>query len=504
MNNCINLPVNWQESSIEKIIGDNGIFIDGDWIESKDQDPTGDIRLIQLADIGDGNFRNKSNRFLTLQKAKELNCTFLNLGDVLLARMPDPLGRACLFPGDSKRCVTAVDVCIIRPGCDSVSNRWLMYAINSSAFRAEIEKQQSGSTRKRISRSNLAKLFLPIPPLKEQNRIVGKVEELFTKLDAGVASLEKVRAQLKRYRQAALKAAFSGQLTVEWRQTNSGVGAGLSCPNESKISDVHKGANTAPFGGQTNQIRQDRRMICAALQNGNLPDLPAGWEWIKLEDISEEIEKINPRLKPNLEFFYLDIASINNTVQKVTEPKKYIGGNAPSRARQLIKSDDILFSTVRTYLKNIALVDSKYDGQIASTGFCIIRIKEPHNKKYYFHLVQTNLFLNPLTEMQRGTSYPAVRDSDVFAQIVPLPSPDEQNRIVSEIERRFSVADEVEKTVENALKQARRLRQSILKRAFEGKLVPQDPNDEPAEKLLERIRAEKAKMAETKKMRKKK
>jgi type I restriction enzyme S subunit len=105
-----------------------------------------------------------------------------------------------------------------------------------------------------------------------------------------------------------------------------------------------------------------------------------------------------------------------------------------------------------------------------------------------FYWVQTEEFVNPLNKIQRGTSYPAVRDFDVFTQFIPLPPLAEQHKIVEEIERRFSIADEVEKIVEQSLKQAERLRMSILKRAFEGKLVLQNPNDEPAEKLLERIK----------------
>ena len=92
------LPAGWAWASIDDLVGSQGLFRDGDWVESKDQDPNGDVRLIQLADIGDGEFRNKSARFLTVAKAAELGCSYLREGDLLIARMPDPLGRACLFP----------------------------------------------------------------------------------------------------------------------------------------------------------------------------------------------------------------------------------------------------------------------------------------------------------------------------------------------------------------------------------------------------------------------
>src|ERR1700737_2650024 len=103
----------------EKTLGElleDGVFTDGDWVESKDQDPQGDVRLIQLADVGDGVYLNRSSRFLTSRKAGELRCTFLETGDVLIARMPDPLGRACIFPGETRWCVTVVDVCVLRTG----------------------------------------------------------------------------------------------------------------------------------------------------------------------------------------------------------------------------------------------------------------------------------------------------------------------------------------------------------------------------------------------------
>ncbi|WP_374032886.1 restriction endonuclease subunit S [Bdellovibrio bacteriovorus] len=147
------------------------VFVDGDWVESKDQDPNGDIRLIQLADIGDGDFINKSLRFLTTAKAKELKCTLLEEGDILIARMPDPLGRACIFPGLNQKCVTVVDVCIVRVNPKKIHNRYLMHALNSNDVRREIERLATGTTRQRISRGNLKTVEIPLPPLEEQKRI---------------------------------------------------------------------------------------------------------------------------------------------------------------------------------------------------------------------------------------------------------------------------------------------------------------------------------------------
>ena len=100
-----------------EIAGETGIFVDGDWIEKKDQDAKGAVRLIQLADVGPGEFRDKSDRHITVEKADELHCTFLRKGDILIARLGDPLCKACVFPLDGLY-ITAVDVAILRIGSD--------------------------------------------------------------------------------------------------------------------------------------------------------------------------------------------------------------------------------------------------------------------------------------------------------------------------------------------------------------------------------------------------
>jgi len=168
------------------------LFTDGDWIESKDQDPEGKIRLIQLADIGDGEFVDKSSRFMNQETATALNCTYLKTGDILIARMPDPLGRACIFPlKGEKKFVTAVDVCIIRNG-ENIDNKYLKYAINSPFIRHDISRQSTGTTRKRITRKKLGELLLPLPPLEEQTKIAAI-------LDAADGLRQKDKALITKY-----------------------------------------------------------------------------------------------------------------------------------------------------------------------------------------------------------------------------------------------------------------------------------------------------------------
>lgn len=185
----------FQEMTFSELLSDAEVFVDGDWVESKDQDPNGDVRLIQLADIGDGFYIDKSSRFLNSETAKRLKCTYLEEGDILVARMPDPLGRACIFPKSDMPCVTVVDVCIIRPNQNKVDNRWLMHTINSPVMRQRINEYVTGTTRQRISRGNFSKLKISVPPLAEQRRIASildQADELRQKRQQAIEKLDQL------------------------------------------------------------------------------------------------------------------------------------------------------------------------------------------------------------------------------------------------------------------------------------------------------------------------
>jgi len=222
--------------------------------------------------------------------------------------------------------------------------------------------------------------------------------------------------------------------------------------------------------------------------------LPVGWEIPTIGDICSKVHKVNPKDDPASEFSYIDISGIDNEHFRIANTKRYAGADAPSRARQLVKKGDVVFSTVRTYLKNFALVTAELDGQIASTGFCVLRAGSTELSKYLFYYVQYEKFLNELAKFQRGTSYPAVRASDVFAQHIPVPPKGHAGLIVAEIEKQFSRLDEAVANLKRVKANLKRYKAAVLKAAVEGKLTEewrkQHPDVEPADKLLERILSE--------------
>lgn len=183
--------MNLKKLKIKELIGRSGIFKDGDWIESKDQDLNGDIRLIQMADIGVGIYKNKSQKFMTHKSFKKLNCTEVKKDDILISRMPEPIGRACIFEGDNKKCVTVVDISILRVDPNIVNNRWLLYRINSKDIRKQIELKATGTTRKRIARSKLGELEILLPPIEIQIKIAEALDKAQELIDNRKLQLEK-------------------------------------------------------------------------------------------------------------------------------------------------------------------------------------------------------------------------------------------------------------------------------------------------------------------------
>ena len=227
-------------------------------------------------------------------------------------------------------------------------------------------------------------------------------------------------------------------------------------------------------------------------------NIRSDWSMVKLGEICEKAAKIKRKeVNPDEELIYLDIGGIDNRSNCIISHKKYQWKDAPSRAQQIVKVGDTLFSTVRTYLKNIAMVDnSEFENQICSSGFTVIRsINELANSKYLFALSLSEGFLEPLNKLQTGTSYPAVRDKDVFGQIIPLPPLSEQEAIVSKIEQLFSDLDNGIENFKKAQEQLKFYRKAVLKNACEGKLVPieaelarsEGRDYEPADVLLARI-----------------
>lgn len=394
--------------NFSELVAPNGLFSDGDWIEKKDQDENGTVRLIQLADIGACFFKDKSAKFVTEAKAKELNCTYLQKGDILIARLPDPLGRACIFPLDGKY-ITAVDVAIVRISRSDINPKYVMYMINSPGFRNDIKHYESGTTRKRISRKNLDKIQFNIPPLPEQEHIISRIEELFSQLDASVAELKTAKERLKVYRQAVLKEAFS------------------------------------KFDGS---IEKTISSVCE-----NIVDCPHSTpKWVQKGKLCLRTTNFKPG--------YLNLSE-KNYVSEETFCER-ISRLAP-------KPGDVLFSREGAILGIACIIP---DGLEVCMGqrMMLLRPSEDLLNKYLMYYLNSPKARTLIIENVGGTASPHINVGDIKNFTIPIIPFAQQQSVVAEIESRLSVCDNIEKTVGTALQQAEALRQSILKKVFEGGL----------------------------------
>ena len=187
-------PTTYPWVEIEKV---TEFFADGNWIESKDQSDSG-IRLIQTGNIGIGEYLDKPQnaRFISEDTFKQLNCTEVFLGDVLVSRLPDPVGRACIVPDLSVRQITAVDCSIIRFNKHRLLPELFVAFTKSDRYYENIEGYLTGSTRPRISRSNLGKVKIPLPPLEVQREIVAEIEGYQRVIDGARAVIDNYRPQI--------------------------------------------------------------------------------------------------------------------------------------------------------------------------------------------------------------------------------------------------------------------------------------------------------------------
>ena len=211
-------------------------------------------------------------------------------------------------------------------------------------------------------------------------------------------------------------------------------------------------------------------------------EVPEGWVWLKGDDIFLPMESTSPQG----DFFdYIDIDAIDNKHNVVTEPKHLAVKNAPSRATRLVRKGDILFSMVRPYLRNIARVES--DGCIASTGFYVCRCSNAIDSKFCYYLMLSDYVVEGLNQHMKGDNSPSINNNHITSWLYPIPPLAEQRRICDSIDSLFSTVDSIG-TEQLLLHDAITLcRTKILDYAIHGKLVPQDPTDEPSIEILRRI-----------------
>ena len=264
------------------------------------------------------------------------------------------------------------------------------------------------------------------------------------------------------------------------------------------ISIPSEGADNLPY----EKIGRETRCIADEIPF----EIPDSWEWVRLRTIVfNHGQKI-----PSHQFCYIDIGSIDNNRNTLNDQEKIIDANkAPSRARRIVALGDILYSTVRPYLHNMCIVERQFSKEIiASTGLAVFACYSGLENRFLFRYLMSpdfDSYANS-TDISKGIAYPAINDGKLYDALFPLPPLAEQKRIVAKIEELLPHLEDYDRAETQVSKLnaefPEQLKKSILQWAIQGKLVPQNPNDEPATVLLERIREEKAKLVKAGKIKK--
>lgn len=415
---------------------------------------------------------------------KSAGCRFYP-GDVLYGRLRPYLNKVHLarFEG-----LCSAEF-IVLPPTAGVSAAFVAYRLNAWDFVAFANAANEGD-RPRVDFDAIAKFDVWVPPEAEQHHIVAEIEKHLTRIDAGVAALERVQANLKRYRAAVLKAAVEGRLV----------------PTEASLARAEH-RDYEPADKLLARILKERR-ACWTEAGGRgryeepvgpdaatLPNLPVGWCWATGDQVSHRITKgSSPKWQgfaycndgipfvrsQNVRWGRLDLADLAFLPSAFNEKE----------TRSILCADDVLLNIVGASIGRAAVADARVAGGNTNQAVAIVRLVQPGLLPRFACLY----LISPASQRSIHRAKVDVARANLsltdIAQIpFPLPPSEEQSRIVAEVERLISLADAADQTILASEAHAGRLRQSTFKRAFEGRLVPQDPNDEPASALLERIRA---------------
>jgi len=386
---------------------------------------------------------------------------------------------------------------------NGIEAKFIYYFVSSGEFRQNCEHNMTGAVgQRRVPTSYLEQYHIPIPPTNEQRRIVAKIEELFSELDKGIENLKAVHEQLKVYRQAVLKYAFEGKLTEKWRKRNKG-----KIPSSEKLIDWIRSEREAFYNQQLKKWENDKAKAKVSPKprkpkdlkpfKGDdfswLFDLPKGWIWERLGWMSSGIEygtsaksvgtgKVPVLRMGNIQNMKFDWDDLVYTADK-DEISTY-----------LLHAGDVLFN--RTNSPELVGKTAIYKGERPAifAGY-LIRV---NNLASIVDSQYLNFFLNCHIAKQHGNSVKTdgVNQSNINGDKLanypfPFCSLEEQKVIVAVLEEQISLIDKMETDVDSQIKKSDALRQAILKKAFSGQLVNQNPKDEPADILLEHIRAEK-------------
>jgi type I restriction enzyme S subunit len=446
----------------------------------------GNIHLLRTTDITSGQINWNTVPFC-LENPSYPEKYILKDGDIVISRAGS-IGCSYLIKNPKYSVFASY---LIRFQCkEIIDQKFFKLFLKSPLYWQSISEKKLGIAVLNINATKLQDIDIPLPPLPEQHRIVEKIEELFSELDNGVASLKKALEQLKTYRQAVLKWAFEGKLTEKWRNTHQDsledadtlleqIKAERKRHYQQQLEDwkqaLKEWENNGKETKKPTKPQQPKDLPPLTKEElGNLPSLPNGWMWTNFCNVTYKIGDIDhkmPRDYPN-GYPYLSTGNLQQDGIIDFENAKTISPEDFDRLSLKIQPQrgDIIFPRYGTIGRNFLVnFDKKF---LVSYSCAIIKnITKIMNEKFVFYYSLSPYIKKEIKRYVKETTQANIGIASIESFVFPLCSELEQTQIVQEIESRLSVCDQLEATLTENLNKAEALRQSILKRAFEGKLV---------------------------------
>ena len=438
-------------------------------------------------------------------------------GDVLFAKITPCMenGKLAVVPRLQDHIAYGSTEFHVLRARDTVQPRWLAYFLSQSAFRRLARQNMTGSAGQlRVATTWLSGTTIPVAPATEQTRIITKLEELLSDLDAGVAELKTAQKKLKQYRQSLLKAAVEGALTAEWRARNKPAETGAQLLDrilsERRARWEAKQLNKFKEQGKTPpKDWQKKYPEPVQPDTTDLPELPEGWVWASGEHLCEFITKgttppkdLDSGEEKSVPFLRVTNLTDQGELDLTDEVFVSLKTHQSFLARSAVYPNDVLMNIVGPPLGQVSVVPSTFNEWNINQAIAIFRAVEGVLPWFICRYLLSPVAQRWLKVRSKTTAGQTNLTLEVCRGLpFPLPPQDEQQALLVNLEMAMSSIVSQGRAIGLALKQSTAQRQNILRAAFAGQLVPQDPNDEPASVLLERIRAERAAKASVKKPR---
>ncbi len=491
----IQLPEHWTWVELKDLTENpKNDIVDGPFgsnLKSDEYIETG-IPVFKIQNIKENKFIDKNINFISPSKAEELSRHSFQKGDLIITKLGNPLGLCCKVPDKYPYGVIVADLIRFRPSDKRVFVKYLIYAINSVVVQNQFKAITKGTTRPRVNLTIVRVINIPLPPLPEQRAIVSKIEQLFSDLDNGIANLRLAQEQLKVYRQAVLKKAFEGELTRKWREQQTDLSDALDLLEQIRKEREEASKASGKKVKPVKPLTED--------EIAELPGLPEGWGWVKVGEVLEVFVGSTPSRKEQ-KYWGGDIPWVSSgevAFCKINSTKEFITKlGLENSSTQIHPAGTVMLGMIG---------EGKTRGQVAilnisachNQNTAAIRTSSHYLSEFVYHFFEMNYI--ETRRIGSGNNQQALNKNIIENISIPLCSLPEQHAIVEEIETRLSVCDKMAQDIDEALEKAEALRQSILKKAFEGKLLSERElaevrmaeDWEPAEVLLERVRAERA------------